>query len=183
MTLTTPRLTLVPAIAALLTAELADRSHLATLLGAEVPASWPPELYDEDAVTYFLSRLTADGAADEWGSYYIVLGAAGSPGAVVIGAGGFKGGPDANGCVEIGYSVLTDFQRRGFGSEAVAGWISFAWHDSRIRKVVAHTLPHLTPSIEVLRRNGFRFAGEGADPGAPPGEIVVRYELERPTSA
>jgi RimJ/RimL family protein N-acetyltransferase len=39
--------------------------------------------------------------------------------------------------------------------------------------VVADTYPELVPSIRVLHKNGFRYAGPGQ------GERVIRYELTR----
>ncbi len=45
----------------------------------------------------------------------------------------------------------------------------------------ASTLPHLTASIRVLEKAGFRHAGKGNDPHAPAEERVIRYELSRDT--
>ena len=39
--------------------------------------------------------------------------------------------------------------------------------------MIAETLPGLMPSIGVLRKCGFRFIGDGSEPG------VIRYELTR----
>jgi hypothetical protein len=37
-------------------------------------------------------------------------------------SGGFKGIPEAQGIVEIGYSILSQQQRQGYATEAVLGW-------------------------------------------------------------
>ena len=50
----TPRLELVAATPAVLRAELAGTAALAAALGATVPADWPPEFYDRDAIEYTL---------------------------------------------------------------------------------------------------------------------------------
>ena len=42
-----------------------------------------------------------------------------------------------------------------------------------VQRVIAETLPELTPSIGVLGKCGFRFIGDGAEPG------VIRFELTR----
>jgi len=42
-----------------------------------------------------------------------------------------------------------------------------------VQRVIAETLPELTPSIGVLRKCGFRPVGEGSEPG------VIRFELTR----
>jgi len=42
-----------------------------------------------------------------------------------------------------------------------------------VQRAIAEALPELTPSIGVLRKCGFRFIGDGAEPG------VIRFELTR----
>lgn len=96
---------------------------------------------------------------------------------MLIGAGGFKGAPDPTGNVEVGYSVLVEHQRQGYASEALAGWIGFAFASGRVARVIGQTLASMSASIRVLERAGFRHVGGGCDAGAPAGEQVVRYEL------
>lgn len=85
--------------------------------------------------------------------------------------------PDPSGMVELGYGIVPDHQRQGFASEAILGWVEFAFAPPTVQTVVGQTLPQLTPSVGVLRKAGFRFAGNGHDPHAPEGERVIRYEL------
>lgn len=176
----TARLHLIPATSTLLRAERAGRDAFAAAIGLAVPAAWPPDLYDADAITYALSLMARADFIPKWGSYYIVRRADGDRAPVVIGAGGFKGPPGADRSVEVGYSILPAFRRRGYATEAVRGWVQFAFESPDVVRVVAQTLAHLTPSIGVMVNAGFTFAGAGADPDAPPGEALVRYELVRP---
>jgi RimJ/RimL family protein N-acetyltransferase len=167
----TQRLELVRATHELLSAALESPSALAAVLSAEVPATWPPELLDRPALEFTRDRL--DQAPDEgaWWMYFVVLpGPAG--GRVLIGTAGYKG-PPADGTVEIGYSIVSDHQRRGYASEAVRGLVARAFGVSEVRRVIAETLPELTPSIGVLRKCGFALVGEGSEPG------VIRFELTR----
>jgi [ribosomal protein S5]-alanine N-acetyltransferase len=152
---------------------------LAGALGLEVPPAWPPEFYDRDAIHYTLTWLEAHPADADWGFYYLALRRDGAP-SLLVGAGGFKGAPDPEGTVEVGYSVLPEHQRQGYATEAVDCWVRFAFASERVERVIAHTLTSLQPSIRVLERSGFRYAGLAEDPDAPPGEQVVRYELPRP---
>ena len=94
-------------------------------------------------------------------------------GHVVVGAGGYKGKPDAAGSVEVGYSVLPEYRRQGLATEAVAGLVANAFNDARVSRIIAETLPGLDASIGVLRKNHFRDIGAGSEPG------VIRYELTR----
>ena len=177
--LRTERLELVPASAECLCAELEGRDALRLALSAQIPASWPPGLYDRVAVHFYLAQLNAGGGSAHWGAYYLVGRPPGGGGRVAIGVGGFKGNPDAEGTVEIGYSVLPDFQHRGFAGEAVQGWLDFAFHQPAVVRVIAHTLAHLEPSVRVLERAGFSFAGQAEDATAPTDVIVLRYERYR----
>lgn len=173
----TARLLLIPATAADLEAELLSRDALAAALGAVVPPSWPPELYDEPAVRWTLAALEADPRFAEWGFYYVTIAptdAADRP--LLIGAGGFKGPPDASGIVEVGYAIVPEQRRRGYAREAVDGLLSFAFGDPRVERVIAHTLAELEPSIGVLRSAGFRFVGAGSDPHE---SEAIRFEITR----
>ena len=170
----TERLELIPATPEMLRAELRGAAALAGQVGAYVPAGWPPDLYDEAATRWMLDWLSTHPGQAEWSFYYFALtdGAAAQP--VLVGVGGYKGGPAEDGTVEIGYSVLADYRRRGIASEAVRAFISRAFADPRVTRVIAETLPHLEPSIGVLTKCGFSFTGDGSEPG------VIRYTLNRP---
>jgi RimJ/RimL family protein N-acetyltransferase len=116
----------------------------------------------------------------DWSLYYLIRRATPGTTPLLIGAGGFKAAPDPEGTVEVGYSVLPEHQRQGYATEAVKGWLQFAFASPRVARVIGQTLVSLHPSIRVLERAGFRFAGLGEDPGAPPGEQVICYECVRP---
>ena len=92
---------------------------------------------------------------------------------MLVGTCGFKGPPTADGTVEIGYGILPEFRRHGYATEATQGLITHAFAHPEVARVIAETFPDLFPSIGVLRKIGFSYAGEGSEPG------VVRYELRR----
>src|SRR5262245_211728 len=104
--LQTTRLDLIPGTVDTLRAELEGPLALAGHLhGVRIPAGWPPDFYDEQAVRYSLDALLRDPRNADWGFYYIVRRAERGD-RVLVGAGGFKGAPDDQGVVEIGYSIL-----------------------------------------------------------------------------
>ncbi|MGH7562665.1 MAG: GNAT family N-acetyltransferase [Gemmatimonadales bacterium] len=179
MPILTPRLELIPASLEHFEAELLGRDALESALDVGVPESWPPELYDEAAIRYMIDWLQAHSGEEEWGLYYVVRRAALGEARLLIGACGFKGAPDDDGLVELGYGILPEHQRRGYATEAVGGLVEFAFTSPAVRSVTAQTLPHLEPSIRVLEKAGFRFTGSGHDPQAPPGGEVIRYERAR----
>lgn len=91
----------------------------------------------------------------------------------MIGCGGYKGPPSADGTVEIGYSIVPQHRREGYATEAAEGLIRHAFRNPSVRRVIGETLPGLVASIGVLVKCGFRYAGNGSEPG------VIRYELFR----
>ena len=169
------RLDLVPGSAQHLSAELDGPPALAAALGVRVPADWPPELYEREAVEFSLVQVTHTPAEDAcWLFYYLVLRADQDGRPTAIGVGGFKGPPE-DGEGEVGYSVMPAYRRRGLASEAVEGFLARAFADDRVRRVAAETFPELIASVGVLHRCGFRYLGEGSEDG------TIRFGIERGT--
>jgi hypothetical protein len=119
--LRTPRLLLIPATPATLAAELVSPAALGGALGVDVSPNWPPELYDADAVRWTLNALESGSCPPDWCLYYFAEFAEPPARSTLIGVGGFRGGPTADGTVEIGYGVVPESRRRGFAREAVDG--------------------------------------------------------------
>jgi len=174
LTIATHRLTLVATTLDMARAELRDARRLGALLGAEVPASWPPPLNDANTVRWTIEFLETHREGVGWGPWYFLSRATGPR--VLIGVGGFTGLPDADGTVEVGYSVLEENRRSGFATEAVGALVEWAFAHPRVTRVVGRTLPELAPSIRVLEKCGFRFAGPGTEPGS------ILYERTREPS-
>jgi RimJ/RimL family protein N-acetyltransferase len=148
--LVTPRLRVVPATPAMISAELDDHSRLAALLDAAIPPDWPPEHHDQETLRFWHQQLGRLGAAGWW-MHYAVLTDAPTP--TLVGSVGYKG-PPTDGLVEIGYSVVPSWQRRGLATEASRALVEAAWKRGA-EVVLAHTFEHLEPSIGVLRKLGF----------------------------
>jgi ribosomal-protein-alanine N-acetyltransferase len=96
----------------------------------------------------------------------------------VCGVGGFKGPPDADGVVEIGYSIAPDKRCRGLATDAARELVRIAFADPRVRTVRAHTLAARNASVRVLEKNDFAFVKELIDPKEHDGPIW-RWELQR----
>ena len=165
------RLELVPATVDLLSAALEGPSALEIALHTRVPPTWPPEFLDRPALEFTRDRLIETPGDREWWMYFVVLPAADER--ILIGSAGYKGPPTEDGTVEVGYGIVTDHRRHGYASEATRGLVARAFRLPEVRRVIAETLPELTPSIGVLRKCGFELIGEGSEPG------VIRFELTR----
>ncbi len=162
---------LIATTPALLDAEDGGGASLAEGLGVLPPVDWPPEDNGAQTRDWMRDLLTAHPDEPGYGSWYVV--AAGR----LVGICGFKGPPDIWGEVEIGYSMLEAEQRKGFGTEAARMLVARAFQDPRVGVVAAETLPALTASQTILRRNGF-----GAVQGYTHPELgeVLRFERRRP---
>ena len=168
----TKRLELVAGTVELAQAEINDLAAFAGLLGVPIPASWPPPLNDAGSQQHFLASLQRAEPGDAgWNLWFCVR----REPRCVVGNAGFKGLPN-NGCVEIGYSMVEAHQRNGYCTEAVQTLIAWAFAHSAVQKIVADTLPGLTPSIRVMQKCGLLFAGEGP---IEDGMRTIRYQLSR----
>jgi len=137
---------------------------------------WPPanglrDFYMSKEVSpEWLAQLRTATVADVWMHGFGVLHVATGE---VIGAGGFKGPPGADGAVEIAYGIAPEYQGKGYATEVAAGLVDFAMKGGQVRIARAHTLPEKNASTRVLGKCGFGFAGEVVDPEDGP---VWRWE-------
>jgi len=165
------RLNMIAATTDLIKNDIAGRKILSAALGVNVGEAWPPDLYGPRAMQFALLQLD-DPTEQCWSFWYLAT--ADEP-CDLIGICGFKGRPDQSGSVEIGYSILADYQCKGFATEAVLRLVGWAFSHHNVVEVSAETLPHLKQSIRVLEKNGFVFTGAGSEAG------VVRYAVNRPS--
>jgi RimJ/RimL family protein N-acetyltransferase len=167
------RLELIAATAEMVHAEIHDRMELARLVEAHVPAEWPPPLNDETSQQWTLNFLLTNPDAEGFGYWYIALPDRTGEGKSLVGIVGLKGKPTIDGTVEVGYSVMENRQRQGYGSEATSALISWVFGHPEVSRVIAETYPHLRASIRVMERNGMSFLGSGSEEG------VIRFGITR----
>lgn len=146
-----------------------DRDALANALQVNIPDNWPVENYDADPLVWSIAKLDEDPAAEAWLLRYYIERESNT----LAGFGGGSGLPSA-GTWTIGYSVLPQFRRRGYASEATAALIAWSFENPEVERIIAETYPELVASIGVMRKNGFEFVGPGS------GDRVIRYERRRP---
>ena len=176
----TGRLTLIPATAQHVAAELESDAAFSALINAVVPASWPPGQYDRDAQQYFLQALTEAGdAGTGWFGWYALSRANETNDATVIGCGGYFGPPSDEGVVEIGYSVCAEAQGRGFGTELARALVEHVRKYRDSMRVIAHTHDDNQASILVLERSGFVRAEVSDQPDA----ILFEWKASSATPA
>ncbi len=162
----TARLRLVPCSAEVAHAAGVDRAKVERLLSARVPEEWPASDL-RDFLPFYAQMIDEDPSQLGWGIWLVVE----AREETVIGDAGFKGGPDAEGTVEIGYSILPAFRQRGYATEAADALIRWAFAHPRVRRVVAECLDDNTPSILILRSLGMQPRDRTGD--------LLRWELPK----
>jgi ribosomal-protein-alanine N-acetyltransferase len=159
MRLSTERLDLVACTPAIVLADLgSDRVALAEILGARVSEGWPPDLWSEAALRHLLGWMAADPDATGWGAWYVVR----REDQLLVGSVGLKGRP-RDGTAELGYTLVAEAQGRGYATEAARALVDWAFAHADVRRVCAQTFPHHVPSLRVMERLGFSYAGPGSE--------------------
>jgi [ribosomal protein S5]-alanine N-acetyltransferase len=152
---------------------LADSTHFpnstrfSELLDAHVPPSWPPEHWEPHVFDFMEKQYAQHPHTVGWNRYVILR-----SGSILIGTlGAFQRSESE---AEIGYSILPSWQRMGLATEATLAHIRYLFETTSLQTLIAHTFPHLTPSIRVMEKCGFQLDGPGDEAG------TVRYRLRRP---
>lgn len=120
------------------------------------PTEWPG-----DALVLFpmwLEQTLHDPQALAWGGTIIER-----TSATAIGQIGFKGLPDANGMIELGYGVVPEVEGRGYATEMARALVEWAWQQPQVRTITAECRVDNMGSLRVLEKSGFRQTGQRTD--------------------
>lgn len=160
----TPRLRLVAIAPMLLRLESAA---LAQSVGAEVPATWPPEHWEPHVYDFLDEMYGRAPHAVGWSRYVVTR----TDPATLIGTlGGF---PRTETEAEVGYGILPPWQRQGLATDALLALLDEIRRTESVETFTAQTYPHLVASVRVLEKRGFALAGAGDEEG------TVRYRRQR----
>ncbi len=173
LALKTRRLDLIAGTAGLVRAQLSDPGRLALLLDARVPRLSPLPLDTQEAMECMAQALDRRPRQVGWWCWYFVLHNRVTGHRVLIGDGGFKGPPDVDGAVELGYSLLRPYWNRGYATEAVQALLEWAFDSPEVRGVFAEAQMGNTASIRVLQKAGFEEVGPGSE------RSLLRFEIGR----
>jgi [ribosomal protein S5]-alanine N-acetyltransferase len=161
MILETPRLFLIHPPLEVLKTRLVKDHFTAFVPDLNLSVTFPPE-YPGDALGFF----------ESWTTQVELHGHPGDqPGGCVIhklehltiGQIGFKGQPDTDGSVEIGYGLNATHHNLGYGSEAVGALVNWALESGFAKKITAETLETNLASGRVLEKLGFAQFGTRFD--------------------
>lgn len=116
-----------------------------------------PEM--KKAYSEMLNLMLGLNGSEEWGSDWKISLKSGE----AIGGIGFKGLPDADGIVEIGYGIDEAYRQQGYATEAVGGMVKWVRKENGVKYITAQTDPHNKISQKVLLANGFFRDGNGEE--------------------
>ena len=87
----------------------------------------------------------------------------GYPANAVVGHAGFHDPPNEAGMVEVGYRVVPEHRRQGYGRAALAELLAYAAASPEVGTVRASISPGNVASLALARSLGFRHIGEQWD--------------------
>jgi ribosomal-protein-alanine N-acetyltransferase len=123
--------------------------------------------------TEWLALVDSATSADPWIHGFALIQRADN---AIVGSCGFKAPPNANGAVEIAYGINPDYRGNGYATEAARALVAYAFKNSKVHVVRAHTLPEANASTRVLKKCGFKQVGEVIDPDDG---LVWRWEKHK----
>lgn len=170
MIIETTSLRLIPCDIEILESAIQGNEILEQKLNVSVQKNWTE--FGVEALRFSLDRLAESEEEKNWWTYFPIH----KPDNKLIGSGGYKGKPTADGTVELGYEIAVDYRNRGLATEMTKGKIQNAFGDERVKTIIAHTLGQSNASTGVLLKCGFEKVQEIND---PEDGMIWRWELKR----
>lgn len=143
---------------------------LAEVIGANVPRKWT-EFREAFSPAY--RKWKEHPPLRNWWTYLVIH----IKDNLLIGSCGYKGEPDQNGTVEIGYEIKNTYRNRGYGKEVAQLLTQHALDSGLVTRVIAHTLPFENPSTSVLKGVGYQMTSEVQDEADG---LVWKWEFIKP---
>lgn len=155
--ITTDRLQVITFEVAMIKAMLEGANGLEQLIGFAVPSDYPMDVYKQ-FFPYKIDRFSKQPEENKWEGLII-----NSENKTVIGDIGFKSGPNEKGEINIGYSILPNYQGKGFATEAAIGMVAWGLKQPGVEKIIATCSPDNNASIRVLKKAGLKQVREDND--------------------
>ena len=135
-----------------------DLTAASTLAGVELPEFFIGEP-ERGLWRLRLSDIAANPEAARW----IARAAVDESGGFVVGHAGFHGPPNDDGMVEVAYTVVPEYRRRGYARAMLAALLRRAADEPQVRTVRASISPDNAASLATIAGFGFEPAGEQWD--------------------
>lgn len=145
----TDRLIIIPITYSIACSILKGDNKVFERLGINFNGKWPVK-DTLDILNFMKDTLSLNDDANGFGVWMVVK----KEDMIVIGDAGFKGEPDENGEVEIGFGIIEEEQRKGYGYEAANALMNWASQNGNVIVIKADCLIDNTSSISLLRKCG-----------------------------
>lgn len=106
-----------------------------------------------------IPRVKADANYAEIGLLLAIEKATGE----LVGSSGFHDWPDERGCIEIGFGIVPEKQRQGFGIELLHGMWRMILDRPDVKILRYTTMPTNQASMHIVNKLGFALVGEQMD--------------------
>jgi ribosomal-protein-alanine N-acetyltransferase len=164
-TIDTARLNMIPFSPERMRLAIGDKAKLAEVCNVHVPEDWPGADIAE-FLPALIVQLENEPIPADWIGIIIH-----KEDRTIIGDMGLKGGPNEQGMVEVGYSIVPAYRNHGYATEMLRGLIRWAFVDKGIKAIIAECLDDNVGSIKVLEKAGLRRVGADGN--------MLKWELRR----
>jgi len=165
----TSHLSLIAITPEMVKSEQANDHRLAELIQCAIPTNWPPIDWEPHVFDFILTQFNEHPEQVGWHRYVTFVPPNGVR--ILIGCLGASSKPATPAECEIGYSILSPFEGRGFATEGTVALIDYLRVNPQLTSIIAHTFPRLPASIRVMEKCGLTFEGPGDEEG------TIRYRL------
>lgn len=169
MPIHTNRLILIPFTLEITKTLMAGDTSILQKLGLQLTPYWP----DQEAIDTFpkiIQNLEKVAEPTGFESYMVVH----RHSMTVIGDAGFKGLPNADGEVDLGYAIITQAQKNGYGFEVARGLVNWAFQQPNVQAITARCLLDNVPSARVLEKLGMQEVSRD--------EELIRWKILNPAT-
>lgn len=170
MIIETARLKLIACDIEILKSAIQGNAFLSEKLNVTVQDAWSE--FGTGALQYALDRLLESEDEKYWWTYFIIH----KQDNLLIGGGGYKGKPTAEGMVELGYEITSNYRNSGYATEMSRGLIAHAFTNNLVKLIIAYTLAEENASTKVLQKCGFKKVQEIND---PEDGLIWQWELKK----
>jgi ribosomal-protein-alanine N-acetyltransferase len=153
----TTRLKLIPFTKEICEAALRSSTAVLTEIGIAAGHGWP-DADTLDTLPRILKNLNKVQSPSGFESWMVLL----KHNNMLIGDIGFKGLPNSDGELDLGYGIIANEQKKGFAKEAASGLVEWAFRQAGVKVITASCFIENLGSQSILRYLNFEKEAEDA---------------------
>lgn len=152
ISLETKRLRLVPMTYDFVLKVIANDLSVYELLGVTKTETWPENTDIKEILHIIRDSLKDKTKPDGFDAWLFIS----KENHTIVGDGGFKGLPDENGVIDMGYAIVEAERQKGLALEAVSALLNWGLLQNGVNAVTADCLHDNIPSIKILTKIGMQ---------------------------